>query len=69
MMIMNDTTYQVLQAGDAYKIRIKRMGEFVEEADGFASIADANAWIAEDQRMAVRDDQQKPITPPHLRTV
>ena len=69
MTIMNDPTYQVLQDGDTYRVCIKRMGEFVQEADGFGSIADANAWIAEDQRLVVRDDQQEPIAPPHLRVV
>ena len=66
---MSDTTYQVIQDGDGYKVQIKRLGEFVREAGGFTSIADANSWVAQDQRLAVRDERQEPVAPPHLRVV
>jgi hypothetical protein len=38
---MSDTTYQILQDGQTYKVRITRLGEFAQEADGFSSYADA----------------------------
>jgi hypothetical protein len=66
---MSDTTYQIFQDGDAYKVRITRLGNFIQEADGFASHADAASWIAQAQRIAVIDEKQKPIDPPHLRAV
>jgi hypothetical protein len=66
---MTDTTYEIVQDGDAYKVRIARLGNFIQEAAGFASFADASSWIAEDQRIATLDETQKPIDPPHLRVV
>jgi hypothetical protein len=32
---MSDTTYEILQDGQTYKVRITRLGNFVQEADGF----------------------------------
>jgi hypothetical protein len=66
---MSDTTYQIFQDGDAYKVRITRLGSFIQEADGFSSRADAASWIAQAQCIAVRDEKQEPIDPPHLRVV
>jgi hypothetical protein len=66
---MSDTTYQIFQDGDAYNVRITRLGNFIQEADGFASHADAASWIAQAQRIAVIDEKQEPIDPPHLRVV
>jgi hypothetical protein len=61
---MNDTIYQIFQDGDAYKVRITRLGEFTQEADGFSSYADAASWIAQAQRLgSVRAEQQ--ISSPH----
>ncbi len=66
---MSDTTYQVIQDSDGYKVQIKRLGEFIHEAGGFTTIADATSWIAEDQRLASRAEQKEPIAPPHLRVI
>jgi hypothetical protein len=56
---MNDTIHQIFQDGDAYKIRITRLGEFMQEADGFSSYANAASWIAQAQRLgSVRAEQQ-----------
>jgi hypothetical protein len=67
---MNDTIRQIFQDGDAYKVRITRLGEFMQEADGFLSYADAASWIAQAQRLgSVRADQQEPISSPHMRMV
>jgi hypothetical protein len=67
---MNDTTYEIFQDGMACKVRITRLGDFIQEADGFSSMADAEAWITQAQRLgAVRAGQQKRIYSPHLRVV
>ena len=67
---MGDATYQVFRDGQAYKVRITRLGNFVEEADGFSSLKDAKSWIAQAGRLdAVRAGQQPPIISPHLREV
>jgi hypothetical protein len=67
---MNDTIHEIFQDGDVYKVRITRLGEFVQEADGFSSYADAASWVAQAQRLeAVRAEQQKPISSPHMRMV
>jgi hypothetical protein len=67
---MSDTTYQIFRdGGEAYKVRITRLGNFIQEADGFSSRADAESWVAQAQRISVIDEQQEPITPAHLRVV
>jgi hypothetical protein len=67
---MNDTIYQIFRDGDAYKVRITRLGELAQEADGFSSCADAASWIAQAQRLgSVRAEQQKPISSRHMRVV
>ena len=67
---MNDTIHEIFQDRDAYKVRIARLGEFTQEADGFSSYADAASWIAQAQRLgAVRAEQQKPISSPYMRVV
>jgi hypothetical protein len=67
---MSDTTYQIFQDGQAYKVRITRVGHFIQEADGFSSYRDAASWVAQAERFgAVRAEQQKPISSPYLRRV
>jgi hypothetical protein len=67
---MNDTTHHIFLDGDAYKVRITRLGEFAQEAEGFSSYADAASWVAQAQRLgSVRAEQQKPISSPHVRVV
>jgi hypothetical protein len=57
---MNDTIHQIFQDADAYKVRITRLGEFMQEADGFSSYADAASWIAQAQRLgSVRVGQSR----------
>ena len=48
----SDTKYEIIEEGGAYKVRITRLGGFVQEADDFSTRADAASWIAEDQRIA-----------------
>jgi hypothetical protein len=52
--------YQIFKDGDAYKIRITRLGNFVQEADGFVSLADAESWAVEDRRIATIDERKEP---------
>ncbi len=67
---MNDTIHQIFQDGDAYKVRITRLGEFIREAGGFSSYADAASWVAQAERLgSVRAGQQKPISSPYMRVV
>jgi hypothetical protein len=66
---MSDTSYEIFGAGGSYKVRITRLGKFIEEADGFSSRADAASWIVQDQRLAIIDERREPMSPPHLRVV
>lgn len=66
---MSDTTYEIFQNGQSYKVRITRLGNFIQEADGFASQDDAARWVAQHRRIAVIDEQKEPITSAHLRVV
>ena len=66
---MADTSYQIFRDGDAYKVRITRLGTFIQEASGFSSCADAESWIAQDQRIATIDEQKEPAASAHLRIV
>jgi hypothetical protein len=66
---MADTTYEIFQDGPTYKVRITRLGNFVQEAEGFASRVEAAAWVAQDQRIAIIDEQKEPATSAHLRVV
>jgi len=64
---LTDTAYQIFKDGDAYKVRITRLGNFVQEADGFVSLTDAESWVAGDRRIAVIDERKEPRDSAHLR--
>jgi hypothetical protein len=66
---MNDTTYQIFQEGRTYKVRITRLGSFVQEADGFASHEDAASWVEQDRRLAIIKERKEPLTSAYLRKV
>jgi hypothetical protein len=66
---MSDTTYQIFQDGQTYKVRITRLGNFVQEADGFSSHLDAASWVAQDRRIAAIEEQKEPMTSARLRVV
>jgi hypothetical protein len=66
---VTDTAYQIFKNGDAYQVRITRLGNFVQEADGFVSLTDAESWVAEDQRIAIMDERKEPGDSAHLRIV
>ena len=66
----SDTRYEIFHDGAVYKVRITRLGDFKQEADGFTSYADADAWVAQARRLGtVRAGQQEAILLPHLRVV
>jgi hypothetical protein len=66
---MSDTTYQIFQDGQTYKVRITRLGHFIQEADGFSTYLDAVSWVAQDRRIAAIEEQKEPMTSAHLRVV
>ena len=66
---MSDTTYEIFQDGQSYRVRITRLGSFAQEAAGFASRADALSWIAQAKHMATMKDQKDPVTSAQLREV
>jgi hypothetical protein len=66
---MSDTSYEIFQDGLAYKVRITRLGDFIREANGFFSLADATSWVAQAERLAAIDEQKAPTAPVHLRLV
>jgi hypothetical protein len=66
---MTDTIYEIFQEGSSYKVRITRLGNFIQEAEGFASRDEAASWVARDQRIAVLDEKKDPATSAHLRDV
>jgi hypothetical protein len=66
---MSDTMYQIFQDGQTYKVRITRLGNFVQEADGFSSHLDAASWVAQDRRIAAIQEQKEPMTSARLRVV
>jgi len=68
---MGDATYQVFQDGAGlYKVRITRLGELIQEADGFSSRADAESWVAQALRLGtIRAEHQEPTTRSQFRIV
>jgi hypothetical protein len=66
---MSDTTYQIFQDGQTYKVRITRLGSFAKDAGDFSSFDDAASWVAQDRRLAVIEEQKEPMTSAHLRVV
>jgi hypothetical protein len=66
---MTDTSYQIFQDGQTYKVQITRLGNFTQEADGFSSHNDAASWVSQAKRIAIIKEQREPITSAHLREV
>ena len=67
---MNDATYQIFQDGQIYKVRITRLGNFIQEAEGFSSYGDAAAWVAQAQRLEEnKGSQQVSTSVSYLRVV
>ena len=49
---MPDTTYRIVQREDeTFAVEIVRVGALPQTAAGFATEADAKAWIAQDRRL------------------
>jgi hypothetical protein len=67
---MGDSTYEIFQDGLTHKVRITRLGNFIQEADGFSSYSDAVSWVAQAERLgAIRASHQGPMAHPHFRVV
>jgi hypothetical protein len=66
---MSDTTYQIFQDGQTYKVRITRLGNFIQEASSFSSHADAASWVEQDKRLATINEKKEPKASAHLRAV
>jgi hypothetical protein len=66
---MSDTEYEIFQDGQSFRVKITRLGSFAQEAAGFASRADAVAWIAQAKHMAAENEQKNPATSAQLRVV
>jgi hypothetical protein len=66
---MSDTSYEIFHERQTYKVRITRLGCFIQEADGFSSYADAASWVAQAERLAIMKEQKEPITSAHLRVI
>jgi hypothetical protein len=50
---MSDTTYQVIRQTDgSFQVKLSKPGDLPRVAAGFATLADANAWVARDRRLA-----------------
>lgn len=66
---MSDTTYQIYESENTYKVRITRLGNFIQEADGFSSYDDAASWVEQAKRLATIKEQKVPLRSAHLRGV
>jgi hypothetical protein len=54
---MADATYRVVQRDDdGYLVEITRSGVLPQTASGFATEADANAWIVQDKKLSQAAD-------------
>ncbi len=58
---MTETTYRIIpQANNSYGVEVARPGVLPQRAAGFASEAEANAWIAQDKRLRDAADPWRP---------
>jgi hypothetical protein len=54
---MADTTYRIFQREDrSFAVEIVRVGALRQTAAGFATEAEAKAWVAQDQRLCLTAD-------------
>jgi len=54
---MADTNYRIVQReDDSFAVEIVRSGALPQSAAGFATEAEAQGWIAQDQRLRVAAD-------------
>ena len=63
---MADTIYRVIQRDDdSFAVQVTRTGALPQTASGFATEAEADAWIAQDKRLWEAADPFR--TPVHRR--
>jgi hypothetical protein len=63
---MSDTTYEIFQDRQSYRVKITRLGSLAQEAAGFASRDDAASWIARAKHLAATKEQKDPVASAHL---
>ena len=50
---MVTTSYQVIRQPDgSFQVKLNKPGELPRTAVGFATLAEANAWVARDRRLS-----------------
>jgi hypothetical protein len=54
---MPNSSYQVIRQSDgSFQVKLNKPGELPRTAVGFASLAEANAWVARDRRLSAAPD-------------
>ena len=51
MRAMADANYRVIHQEDGFAVEVTRIGALPQLAAGFATEAEADAWIAQDKRL------------------
>ena len=60
---MSNTSYQVIRQPDGgFQVKLTKPGDLPRTAVGFATLAEANAWVARDRRLARMPDPLIPNT-------
>jgi hypothetical protein len=58
---MFNTSYQVIRQSDgSFHVKLNKPGELPRTAVGFATLAEANAWVARDRRLSAAPDPWVP---------
>jgi hypothetical protein len=58
---MTNTSYQVIRQPDGgFQVKLTKPGDLPRTAVGFATLAEANAWVARDRRLARIPDPSIP---------
>ena len=58
---MSNTSYQVIRHPDGgFQVKLTKPGDLPRTAVGFATLAEANAWVARDRRLARMPDPSIP---------
>ena len=58
---MTNTSYQVIRHPEGgFQVKLTKPGDLPRTAVGFATLAEANAWVARDRRLARMPDPSIP---------
>ncbi len=64
---MSNASYQVIRQPDGgFQVKLTKPGELPRTAVGFATLAEANAWVARDRRLSAASDPWIPSARRHL---